>query len=92
MKIIVSNYKIGFNPLFYAPFITIWRLIFIFLFLSGVETIIYLKFNTEQLIKFEKIRLFFNFFTLGCIVWTLSPLLKIEYIGDEKNGNENKKN
>lgn len=85
MKIIVGNYKIGFNPLFYAPFITIWRLIFIFLFLFGVETIIYLKFNTEQLIKFE-------IFTLACIVWTLSPLLKIEYIGDEKNGNENRKN
>lgn len=85
MKIIVGNYKIGFNPLFYAPFITIWRLIFIFLFLFAVETIIYPKFNTEQLIKFE-------IFTLACIVWTLSPLLKIEYIGDEKNGNENRKN
>lgn len=85
MKIIIGNYKIGFNPLFYAPFITIWRLIFIFLFLFAVETIIYPKFNTEQLIKFE-------IFTLACIVWTLSPLLKIEYIGDEKNGNENRKN
>lgn len=85
MKIIVGNYKIGFNPLFYAPFITIWRLIFIFLFLFAVETIIYPKFNTEQLIKFE-------IFTFACIIWTLSPLLKIKYIGDEKNGNENRKN